>query len=179
MTDNLPTAEELASLDALIAAWQDWQAVLAIAQERAKVAATKIANLETDLIPSLMASAGGIEKFTLHNGTAITLKDELFASVTQANQQAAFAWLEEHGHADVIKDELKISLGKGEVAAKRAEALIVACEQNGIDDYARKRAVHPGTLQALLKEQLAEGVDVPKETFGVFQQRRAVIKLAK
>lgn len=178
-SNELPTQEELASLNALIEMWTRNKLAIDGHEASLKELNAAVTRLETDLIPSLMASAGGIEKFTLANGTAITLKDELFASVTAVNQQAAFAWLEEHGHADVIKDELKIALGKGETARLRAEALIVACEQNGVDDYTRKRAVHPGTLQALLKEQLAEGVDVPKETFGVFQQRRAIIKLAK
>ena len=181
MTDatELPTTEEMANLAALIDVWQ--RNKLAIEQHEASLKELNgaVAKLETDLIPSLMASAGGIEKFTLADGTAITLKDELFASVTAANQQAAFAWLEEHGHGDVIKDELKLNLGRGELAQQRAVALIVAAEQNGVDDYIRKRAVHPGTLQALLKEQLAEGVEVPKEIFGVYQQRRAVIKLAR
>ena len=179
MTDNLPTAEELASLNDLIGMWQRNKLAIEQHEFSLKELNGAVAEIETDLIPSLMASAGGIEKFTLADGTAITLKDELFASVTAANQQAAFTWLEEHGHGDVIKDELKLNLGRGELAQQRAQALIIAAEQNGVNDYSHKRAVHPGTLQALLKEQLAEGVEVPKETFGVFQQRRAVIKLAK
>lgn len=178
MTD-LPTKEEMSSLAVLVAEWEQNESAIGIATEQMKALAAHKLKLETDLIPSLMASAGGIDKFTLDNGTAITIKEELFASITQAKQQEAFAWLEAHGHGDVIKDEMKLSLGRGEVAQRRASAMIVAAEQNGIDDYSRKRAVHPGTLAALIREQLGEGVEVPKETFGVHQQRRALIKLAK
>ena len=178
MTD-LPTKEEMASLAVLVAEWQLNEAAIAHAESALKGFNLNKAKLETDLIPSLMASAGGIDKFTLDNGTAITIKDELYASITQAKQQEAFAWLEAHGHGDVIKNEMKLSLGRGEVAQLRAAAMIVAAEQNGIDDYSQKRNVHPGTLAALIREQLGEGVEVPKETFGVHQQRRAVIKVAK
>lgn len=175
----LPTAEELASLDALTEQWRINEAAIATYEAALKDCSNVKIKLETDLIPSLMASAGNIDRFKLADGTDISIKDELYASVSAAKQQEAFAWLEANGHADVIKDELKIALGRGDTAKARAEALIAAAEAAGISEYSRKRAVHPGTLQALLKEQLAEGVDVPKETFGVYQQRRAVIKLPK
>lgn len=163
----------------LVAEWQLNEAAIAHAESALKEFNLNKAKLETDLIPSLMASAGGIDKFTLDNGTAITIKDELYASITKAREQEAFAWLETHGHGDVIKDEMKLALGKGEVAKARAESIIQLMESLGSDDYSRKRGVHPGTLAALIREQLGEGIEVPKETFGVHQQRRAVIKVAK
>lgn len=184
MTD-LPTKEEMASLAALIAEWEVNEQDIAMFTEHLKSRTAHKLKLETDLIPSLMASAGGIDKFTLEDGTFIEIKDELSAYIGDGsrggpdNRAAAFAWLEEHGHGDVIKDEMRIRLGRGDVAKERAEAIIQLVASLGTDDYSRKRAVHTGTLQALLKEQLGEGVEVPKETFGVHQQRRAVIKLAK
>jgi hypothetical protein len=182
MTDAdaaLPTKEELSSLAVLVAEWDENEEAIARNTAEMKELAARKLKLETDLIPSLMASAGGIDKFTLDDGTSIAIKDELYAGITQARQSEAFAWLEEHGHGDVIKDELKVALGKGELASVRADAILRTLEAIGIDDYSRKRAVHPGTLAALIREQLGEGVEVPKETFGVHQQRRAVIKVAK
>lgn len=178
MTD-LPTKEEMSSLAVLVAEWEQNESAIGIATEQMKALASHKLKLETNLIPSLMASAGGIDKFTLDNGTAITIKDELFASITQAKQQEAFAWLEEHGHGDVIKNEMKIALGKGDDANERFSSIIAVAESLGITDYSAKRSVHPGTLAALIREQLGEGVELPKETFGVHQQRRAVIKVAK
>jgi len=177
--DALPTKEELKSLAALVAEWDSNEAAINHNTELLKTLTARKLKLETDLIPSLMAQAGGIARFDLDDGRKVELKDELYANITQANQSAAFGWLESHGHGDVIKDELRVGLGKGEKAAERARALISALEAMGIDDYSRKRAVHPGTLAALIREQLGEGVEVPKETFGVHQQRRAVIKVAK
>ena len=178
MTD-LPTKEEMSSLAALVAAWDMNEQAIAANTQAMKELATEKLKLETDLIPSLMASAGGIDKFTLEDGTSIAIKDELYASITQARQLEAFAWLEEHGHGDVIKNEMKFALGRGPNADVAATMLTAQAAALGIDAYSRKRAIHPGTLAALIREQLGEGVEVPKETFGVHQQRRAVIKLAK
>jgi hypothetical protein len=175
----LPTKEELSSLARLVDEWDLNEQDIAMFTEHLKERNAHKLKLEVDLIPSLMASAGGIARFDLEDGRRIELKDELYASITQANQQAAFGWLEAHGHGDVIKDELKIALGRGDVARRRADTLMETAELLGVTDYSRKRTVHPGTLAALIREQLGEGVEVPKETFGVHQQRRAVIKIAK
>lgn len=177
--DLLPTKEELSSLAVLVAEWDENEEAIAKNTAEMKELAARKLKLEVDLIPGLMAQAGGIARFDLDDGRKVELKDELYASITQANQSAAFGWLESHGHGDVIKDELKIALGKGEDATKRARVLINTIEAMGLNDYTRKRGVHPGTLAALVREQLAEGVEVPKETFGVHQQRRAIIKMAK
>ena len=182
MTDadaSLPTKEELSSLAVLVAEWDLNEAAINHNTELLKTLAARKLKLEVDLIPSLMASAGGIARFDLEDGRRIELKDELYASITQANQQAAFGWLEDHGHGDVIKNAFTIALGRGEPATERAEMFRQLCESLGVDDYSQKQNVHPGTLAALIREQLGEGIEVPKETFGVHQQRRAVIKTAK
>lgn len=179
MNDELPTREELASLNALIEQWDANERRLAELAELTSGANAIKAKIELDLIPSLMATAGNIERFDLADGRRVEIKPELYASISKANEAQAFSWLESNGHSAVIKDELKIGLGKGEKASECARALINTLEEMGVDDYSRKRGVHTGTLAALIREQLAEGVEVPKETFGVHQQRRAIIKLAK
>lgn len=173
----LPTQAELAELSAAVCAWQEAVYRAEQMEQGLRTLHASIEKLETDVIPGLMASAGNISEFKTAAGASVTLKDELYASISAANQPAAFAWLEQQGHGGVIKDQFTVALGKGDRATQQASALQKALESLGIDDYRRKRAVHPQTLQALLREQLAEGVDVPKETFGVYQVRRAKIKL--
>lgn len=180
MTDiALPTPQEMAALSDLIVEWETNVRFIAASEQAMKTLQARKQQLEIDLIPNLMASAGGIDNFTLNNGTAIKIKDELFASISAAKQKEAFAWLEANGHGAVIKNEMKLSLARGEAAVEQVNAILKACEAAGIDDYSQKQAVHSATLAALIREQLAEGVEVPKETFGVHQQRRAIIKLAK
>lgn len=175
----LPTTEELRLLTTLVQQWDENEAAMVAAEEQIKRLKAAKEKLEIELIPGLMASAGNVAKFELADGRSVTINNELYASIAAARQAEAFAWLEEHGHAAVIKDQLTIVLGRGDEAKKRAEKLIAAAESEGISDMSRKRGVHPGTLQALIKEQLEEGVAVPKETFGVYQVRRAEIKLPK
>jgi hypothetical protein len=37
-------------------------------------------------------------------------------------------------------------------------------------------SVHHATLNAWVKEQLGDGVELPKETFGIFRQRSSKVK---
>lgn len=174
--EPMPTKEELAELSELIALWDANEAHLASLAEAVKSAEATKTKIETELIPALMTEAGNIEEFALADGRKVTVREELYASISKANEEAAFAWLEAQGHGAVIKDALTVALGRGPTAAERAQALVAFIEGLGVDEWTRKRGVHPQTLQALLREQLAEGVEVPKATFGVFQQRRAEIK---
>ena len=174
-----PTADELTVLGNLIQQWRaNEEAIAAVNDNLAALLAIKT-SLEVQQLPAAMASAGDAKRIILGDGTEIKLGDFLYASIKKANEPAAFAWLETNGLADIIKDELKIMLGRGDVAASRAQGLLAACEALGIDAFSRKRGVHASTLQATLKEQLAKGVDVPKDLFGVYQETRAVIKEAK
>lgn len=176
---ELPNQEELNSLSMLVAEWDNNEENIIRTTNVLKMLNARKNTLEIDLIPALMATASNIEEFKLNDGRKITIKEELYASVTEAKKDEAFKWLEEHGHSAIIKNEMKLALGRGDDADERAKTIITLIEQMGISDYSVKRAVHEGTLKALLKEQLAEGVEIPKETFSVFQQRRALIKLPK
>jgi len=40
----------------------------------------------------------------------------------------------------------------------------------------RKKSVHPQTLAAFVRESLAEGVDLPQDTFGVYVRKVTEIK---
>jgi len=176
---ELPTKEELEQLSDLMEQWAWLQLNAQVLQEALKKNAADIERLECEAIPGLMAAAGNIEKFKLADGRSISLKDELYANISEANRPAAFKWLEDHNFGDVIKDSLTINLGKGKQADQRSQSIMSYLERLGVAGYQRKRTVAPNTLQALLREQIEQGAEVPKETFSVFQRRRAVIKLPK
>ena len=59
------------------------------------------------------------------------------------------------------------------------QALHVAAKALGLDEVMGiedKATVHPSTLKAFVREQLAEGSDLPFETFGVFHRRVAILQ---
>lgn len=175
---ELPTKDELEQLSSLMEQWEWLKLNEQVLQEAVKKNAADIERLECEAIPGLMAAAGNIEKFKLSDGRSVSLKDELYANISEANRASAFAWLESHNLGDVIKDTLTVQLGKGKQADQRSKSLMEYLDGLGVTTYQRKRAVAPNTLQALLREQIEEGRDVPKETFSVFQRKRAVIKKA-
>ena len=69
-----------------------------------------------------------------------------------------------------------MAFGKGE--EDQAQALIKELNINGWRSYSNNISVHPQTLKALIKECLAQGKDIPMDTFGAGPVTKAVIKMA-
>jgi len=143
------------------------------AERALKALKQRHSTIADELLPELMDELG-IDKFETKDGLKIDVSEKIRASISKANQPAAFAWLEEHGHAGLIKSEVKVAMGKGEteVAAQAMAALIEA----GLQPEA-KYAVHPQTLGAWVREMLEEGEDIPIDILGVFRQRTAKVQV--
>ena len=117
------------------------------------------------LLPNAMEEAG-LSSFTLENGAAVSVKREYTASISAENWPDAENWLRERNLDGIIKHNVELSFGKGEDAsAIRAVDALVEMGYAPID----KKAIHPMTLKAFVKEQLQQGVDVPQKTFGLFE----------
>ena len=65
------------------------------------------------LLPGLLADVG-LTSLSLADGTKLEVQDNIFASIDDANREAAHAWLREHGHGDLIKNVVSVTFGKGE-----------------------------------------------------------------
>lgn len=137
-------------------------------KERARVVA------ERDL-PEAMAEVG-MASFTLSDGSQISVKPFYSASINDGNREACFEWLENHGFADIIKNEFTIKLGKGD--STEAERIGELFANNDID-YSQKMAVAPQTLTAFVKEQVENGAEFPLELFNVYIGQIAKIKRSK
>lgn len=136
-------------------------------------------NLEQDLkqvaevdLPAAMFEAG-ISSFTLENGTKVTTKEDIYASIPKGKESEAFTWLGDNGFGGIIKHVVSASFGKEEDS--RAQEFIKAAKELGLEPE-DKRAVHPSTLKAFIKEQLQQGTNLPLDLFGAFQIKKAVIK---
>lgn len=124
-------------------------------------------------LPEAMRVAG-MSQFTTDNGFKVSIKEDIFASIAEKNKQAAFAWLAEHGFGDLIKTSVDVSFGRGE--HERVAELLNNLNEHGYQNYGLKEGVHPGTLKAFLREQIAQGKEVPLELFGAFQYKEVVFK---
>ena len=126
---------------------------------------------EIDL-PNAMAEAG-MKSFTLNNGSKITIKDDVAVSIPKDQKYAAYQWLRDNGFGDVIKHNVVVEFGKEDDEA--ALRLMQYCEKQG-KHAEDQQAVHSQTLKALVKEQLAKGVEIPLDLFGAYPYSKAVIK---
>lgn len=122
--------------------------------------------VSTQHLPLAMLNAG--QRFLVTpDGYTVEIVTSHHAGITEANKAAAFAWLEEHGFGDIIKNEITVSFGKGEqdLAAKTIDTIREVAPANKL---VNKVAVHAGTLKAFVKERIAEGTAIPVDTFGIY-----------
>jgi hypothetical protein len=131
--------------------------------------------METRTLPDLMIEAG-MKDFTLSDGTAVAIAQEIYASIPKASSGQAFAWLREHNFGSIIKRLVGVQFGKGDdqIAAELSERL--EKQFAGRLQVIDQEAVHPSTLKAFVKECLTDKIPIPETLFGVFKINRATIK---
>lgn len=141
------------------------------AEEALKAAQQRVRTLEEFTLPEMLRAAGQ-QMMRTADGDTVELSETLHASIPAANMPQALTWLIEHGQSAIIKRDLSLKFGKSEdEKANRALALILEAGFTPQD----KQTVHPQSLAAVLRELLAEGVDVPLELLGAHV--RAVVKV--
>jgi len=135
----------------------------------------ELMNIQENQLPDAM-NAIGLEEFKLKTGERITVKKQIYASITKANQQAAFAWLRENNFSDIIKQDIIIRLTGGE--DDKAETILkILAESKDLQNFpvTQKPSVHAGTLKSLVKEQREKGVEFPG-CFSIYDKEVSIIK---
>jgi len=156
-------ADELQAAEVLITEAEE-------ALEKAKDARKDIAEVR---IPAATEGMNG--KLTLKDGRILEVKEDIRSSIAGEKRVPAIKWLDDHDYGHIVKRELVFSFAKGDdanfdkfqKAIKNIKMPLVMKE-----NY----SVHHATLNAWVKEQLGEGVELPKEIFGIFRQRVAKVK---
>lgn len=128
--------------------------------------------VQEDLLPEAMAEIG-LETFTLSSGEKVTIKTGIAATISKANAPEAFAWLKVNKHDDIIKNEFKISFGRGEENSAKALTLFLVKHKH---EFINKRGVHHSTLRAFCNEQMEKGVNIPQDIFGIFNWSKSIVK---
>ena len=169
---NNITTDGLKTVSSLAQDVSNWEGKGAELDEQLKTAKAKLLELTDRDLPDMMAEVG-ITNFTLADGSKLDVKQTYGARIPVVHRDAAFAWLKEKGHDDIIKNLVSVPFGRGEDSL--ATDFINLAQKNG---YApdQKKEVHPQTLKAFVKEQLEKGQEVPMDLFGVFTGQRASIK---
>lgn len=128
--------------------------------------------LREEIIPCALQEHG-LTKIVLETGEAISLTQEVYASIPEEKKPLAFKWLTEGGFSGLIKIDVITSFKKGEY--ENAQSLHEDLFSKGLFSKL-SQSVHPQTLKAFLKEQIAAGKDIPLELFGACPVFKVTIK---
>lgn len=144
-------------------------------EDQLKAAKADAFRTEREDLPELMSEVG-MSEFVLEDGSKVSVKEEVDASITEAKRDAAVAWLVDNGFGGLIKTTVTASFAKGdrEAAVELAERM----SQDGIIAEL-KEVVHPATLKSFVKEQLTNGEEIPFDTFSIRPYNIANISPAK
>jgi predicted mannosyl-3-phosphoglycerate phosphatase (HAD superfamily) len=140
-----------------------------------KRAQAELAHISGEALPAALAEHG-LTELKMADGSKLTVATVISANISKERAYEAHDWLRSNGHADLIKNTVSVSFGKGE--DEKAAALISQLDAQGWATD-QKEAVHPSTLKAFCKEQIERGTDIPSELFGIFIGQKTTIKKGK
>ena len=170
-----PAASGLGKISILAEEYTDLDDRIKDAEARLKILKEKARDIAEKQLPDAMAEVG-MAKFTLTDGSEVTVKPYYSAKIGDENREECFTWLQDHGHEALIKDEVVLTFNRGE--HEKAEQFKAQLEEQGLD-YSGKMGVHPQTLTAFVKEQVESGAEFPLELFNVYIGQIAKIKRSK
>ena len=144
-------------------------------EEKLKEEKKKLLKMTDEDLPALMTEANSME-FTLLDGSKVTIKPQYGASIKVDNRPAAYEWLREHGHDDIIKNTISCQFGRGE--DDLASSFKAFAEKEGYVPTQTEK-IEPMSLRGFVKERVENGDEFPMELFGAYVGQRAVITKAK
>lgn len=168
----IPKQEDLAGIAELADEQVKLIAEVANLENQLSIKKEKLRELSETALPESMLHLG-LRSFTMSDGSKIAIKTFYKGSIPKTREKEAFLWLKDHGHEDLIKNNVTSSFGKGEEA--KAEELMRHLSDIGYD-YENKKNVHPSTLKAFVREQVESGNELPLDILGVFIGQKAEIR---
>jgi hypothetical protein len=117
-----------------------------------------------------------LQKFTLMDGSEISVKPIYGASIPKGRKEEAFKWLRDHNFGDLVKNNVSVTFARGE--DEIAKNFVDLCADQGFVPSQIEK-VEPMTLKGWLREEVEAGNPVPLDLFGAFIKERAFIKRIK
>lgn len=153
----------------------DKEKALAKYEERVKAIKGEILLLKRVELPELMREFD-LQYIGMPDGTKVELLDDFAVKIEDEDRGDAYAWLERNGFGGIIKTVMTAELPRGdaEVAAQAARAM-----KDFPVPVQVAANIHPQTLRAFVKEQLAKGTCVPYDLFGISPFSYIKLTLAK
>lgn len=137
----------------------------------------KLERVEQHDLPEAMDEVG-LSEFKLRDGTKITISSFYNASIPLERRDEAFTWLDNHEHGGIIKTDVNLNFGRGELEVAK-EFMAWLNEQRPELDPELTQGVHWQTLRAFVREQVESGAALPLDLFGVYIGRKAKLTIIK
>lgn len=138
--------------------------------KRAKAELRKVAEID---LPDMMAQIR-LSEIVLQDGQSITIKEDMYATVAKKNKKAAAQWMIDNGQKAIVQNSVSYGFDKGDL--DKLQHLTTLLDSSGYDQYSISETMNTGSVKAVIKELLAQGVDVPLELFGAHFVKRAIVK---
>lgn len=171
-----PKTEDLTQLRVLIEKLHEAELQVAEAEETLKKKQTAVKTLQEIEIPDLMTRIG-VKSFSTVNNITVEVKDDLQATVKEADRPEAFKWLTGQGHAGLIKTEVVVAFARAE--RDKATTLEAELRATFPGNVRQDEWIEPQTLKKFVKEQIEKNVKLPEQIFGVRKFKIAKIKTSK
>lgn len=142
-------------------------------EDQLKAATTALREISEKELPALMDEIG-MEEFVTTSGLKISVREKIRAKIPEARNAEAILWLEENGHGGLVKRLFTVEFDRDEMDWAKDFERECAQRERPLR-LKRKEGVHGNTLSAFVKEQLADGENLPLGLLGVFRQRFAKI----
>jgi hypothetical protein len=172
-----PAVDQLAAVVQLAMLQQSLDMQIAVALADLEVLQTQRKDVAEKQLPDALTEAG-LQSFKLADGSVVGIDEKIFGNVTAEHKAAFHTWLIENGHGDLIKHALSADFGRGQEELLERLRVFVAESLGTTVKITEKEGVHPQTLGAFVREQLAKQVELP-ESIDVITVRQAVIKAPK
>lgn len=164
LTGEPITNDELLSVTGLVIEMQARETEIKKLETELSSVKERYRRLSEELIPETMGELG-LQSITLDDGTQVKVTDFFSGKIPEEKKDFAFAWLEDNGYSDLIKDDFSVKFGKAE--HEEAELLADVLTDRGLA-FSRKVHVHPMTLKSFIRELYDGGKSLPEEGFDVF-----------
>lgn len=129
--------------------------------------------LSEKVLPQKMEDLG-ISDYTTTSGIHIEVKEKIRGSLPTENKEKGYTWLEEKGFGGLIETAVVVPFKRGEID-KAKELVEELKEKKRLSNL--ERGVHHARLDGFIREQLAQGKDIPLNIFGVYRQRVAKVEI--
>jgi DNA-binding protein H-NS len=168
---EVPTDEKLEGLAAIVNKQLELEQKVADLEEFLRSYKKELLMVQTRELPNAMQELGYAE-LKMADGSKITVKPFVSASIPKDKKPMAYAWLNENGHGDLIKHIISVNTGKDQEQAEQVRKVL--SEINITPSEVEK--VEPQTLKVFIRGQVEAGQPIPLELFGAYLGQKATIK---